>query len=142
MARTNVLHGARIKLKIGGKLVALTTNVAINEIYAHQPVDPLGQVQVEEHILVSYTVDGSGERFRAYNKTLVALGIEPKKTSIQDLLNHPEATFELEDTETPGTVERLIGFRLTEKNRGYQKGQLTMEQFRFVAIKATDESEN
>jgi len=142
MPDTKALHGARIIIRIQGRKVGYMAGINISESYEQQPIDPVGQLEVAEHVVTAYRVRGDGEKFRIYGQDLTSLGIAPSKTSIQDILNHPELLLEVEDIREPGTVERLRGMRVSENNRSYQKGQLSMERFSFNAIKVTTEAEN
>ena len=141
MSRTGVAHGALVRVKVGGVVVAQFFNVGVTERFNHQPVDPLGQAHVEEHILVGYEVSGRGEKYLTFEKRLESVGLVPSRTAIRDIVNHPEAVVEVESN-AGQTVERLLGFRVTEADRTYQKGQLSMERFSWVARINTTEAEN
>lgn len=141
MTRTGVAHGALVKVKVAGVVVANFFNLGVTERFNHQPVDPLGQAHIEEHILTGYEVNGRGEKFLSFNKRLESVGLIPSRTNINDIVNHPETVVEVESKDGL-TVERILGFRVTEVDRTYQKGQLAMERFSWVGRINTTEAEN
>ena len=141
MAKTQ--HGGRVIVKIDGRVVIDITRFEIIESYPQGKVKPLGQIGTREIITLDYDISGSFESYRVSERSLTALGIEPRRANLMDLLNHPSRTLQVVDPSDAGRVlERCRGFKIEEKSTNYAHGEISMVRVRWTATLNTDEAEN
>ena len=117
-------------------------SLEVNERTPLASVDPVGQLEAAEHIVISYEVDGSMEIYRPSQKSLKAVGLFPRTANPRDILSFDGITVEVQDRIDNVTLERLRDFHLEEVSRSYRKGTLTVYNCRYKATIVTDEAEN
>ena len=135
---SNQLHGAKIIFRINGNKVAFATSVSYNEAINHEAVEVLDQLDIVEHVPVSYTCDFSAEAYRVSDKSIKQLGIMPV---FDEIMTSGVLTAEFIDSETGRTMALFLNVRCTSRSGGFSKGSLGRENMSFVATRMLDESE-
>ena len=69
----NVATGSRVKLLLGGKPVGYATIASYSETIGYEPVAVLDQLEIVEHVPVSYDVTFTAARLYLVNKSLKSL---------------------------------------------------------------------
>lgn len=136
------IHGGRAVFRLNGRIIGDVEYIEVRRTYTNAKKKPMGTMGATEIIIVDYDVDFSGEKYRVSSESLIAMGLEPKNLSPQDIMAFEGFQIEVQDVMTGEILERIKGAKLNEDSRNYRKGELTMERFSGVALLATDESEN
>jgi len=143
-----VLTGARARFSIAGVQVGYARNVTVSEEIEYQPIDVIGNIQVEEFVPVAYRVRFTASMFRIVGETLKKAGWFPKLgQSISEHLENVllasegrglEAT--IEDTKTGETFATLEQVKVASHNYTVDARGIVGEEVEFVAIRARDET--
>ena len=136
-----VLSGARAKLTIGGIKVALATNVSYSEEIQHDPIEPLDQFDVAEHVPTAYRVTFSAQFVRIITNTIKnrdGVVIFPR---IEDILTQGELEASIEDRETSTVVAVIERVKATRYTNNVGARGIVLTDVEFVAIRIRNESE-
>jgi hypothetical protein len=139
--RGKILTGARARLSINGVKLALCMNVSYGEEIQHDPVEPLDQYEVAEHVPVAYRVQFSAQMVRIITNSIKNRDGVVIFPTLENILSHGEMTATVEDP-TTGTVlaniqrVKATGYRANIGARG-----IALEDCEFVAIRIRNESE-
>ena len=141
-----IFTGARAKLFLAGKAIGYARNVAVTEEIEYQPVEVLDNIEVEEHVAVSYRVRFTCSMFRIVGATLKSEGFFPNsgKNSTEHLENvllSGDLTASLYDTRSGDIIANVTGVRVASHNFTVDARGIVGEDCEFVAIRVTDESE-
>lgn len=135
------LSGARAKLSIAGIKVALATNVSISEEIQHDPIEPLDQFSVAEHVPVAYRVTFSSQWVRIITNTIKnrdGVVIFPR---LEDILSQGELEATIEDNETGSVVATVERIKATRYTLNIGARGIVLTDVEFVAIRIRNESE-
>jgi hypothetical protein len=139
--RGRVLTGARARFSLDGAKLGLSTNVTYSEEIQHEPVEPLDQFEVAEHVEVAYRVTLTAQLVRIVGNAIKNRDGVVVIPRLRDILRRGEMTATIEDNHTGiliANIERVKGARYTI-NVGARGIVLTDVEFN--AIKIKDESE-
>ena len=147
MAGGEMMHGARARFTIEGKLVAMATGVSVREIQQIQRGKTLDSIRTDELVVVDYEVSIEIDMIRAVGKSPVAQGLFPKKGKTPDehlrnIVNHPQMVAVIEDRITGKRLETISGLMGESYNRSYRRTQISESSCSFQAIVSTDEAES
>ena len=135
------LTGARARLTIGGVKVALATNVSYSEEIQHDPIEPLDQFEVAEHVPVAYRVTFSAQMVRIITNTIKnrdGVVIFPR---LEDILSQGELEATVEDRETGSVVANIERVKATRYTNNVGARGIVLTDVEFVAIRIRNESE-
>lgn len=138
--RGRVLSGARAKFSIDGVKVALAMNVTYSEEIQRDPIEPLDQFDVAEHVPVAYRVTLSSQHVRVVANSVKnrdGVVIFPK---LEDILTRGEMTATIEDT-TGAVLANIERVQATRYSVNVGARGVVMTDVEFVAIRVRDESE-
>lgn len=139
-----VFSGARAKLYFNtatGQVEAgFATGISVNENHTLQRVNVLGNLDSEEIIATSRTVDVRCDLVRISGKSLRTLGIWPKGQTI-DVLNFPELTIVVYDGVENKIVAQIEGARCETRSFQVQAGAIVSENASFQAKRLKDEAD-
>lgn len=141
IGRGLVLTGARARLLIDGVKVGYATNVSYSEEVPHDPVEPLDQFDVAEHVPTAYRVTFSAQHVRVITqpiKNREGIRMFPR---LEDILTHPEMTATVEDPATGTVVANIERVKPTRYTSNIGARGIVLTDTEFVAIRIRDESE-
>lgn len=146
MAGGIMIHGARARFTIDGKLVAMATGVSVREIQAIQRGKTLDNIRTDELVVVDYEVAVTVDLIRAVDKGPVSQGLMPKKGKTPDehlrnIVEHPNMTMVLEDKISGKRLETVSGLMGESYDRSYRRSQISEGSISFQAIVSVDEAE-
>lgn len=136
-----VLTGARARFNMDGTKVALAMNVNYSEEIQHDPIEPLDQFDVAEHVPVAYRVTLASQMVRVITNTIKNRDGVVIFPTFSNILTRGEATCTVEDNVTGlvvANIERVKAQRYT--NNVGSRG-IVMTDVEFVAIRIRNESE-
>ena len=136
------IHGARVNVRFNGQIVGEMQNMSVTREYPEADVEPLGQFESKEIVTLAHKVRWEAEAFRLSESSLISVGLNPRALSPDDLVNNEATQLEVIDPRDGLILERLRGAKVTNNNRNYRKGELSMERVQGRAITAIDEHEN
>lgn len=139
--RGNILTGARARLSIDGVTVALAMGVTYGEEIQLDPVEPLDQLDVAEHVPVRYRVSFSARFVRIVANTIKnrdGVVIFPK---FDDILTRGEATATIEDNVTGRVLANIERVKASRYNVSIDPTGIVLNDVEFVAIRIRNESE-
>ena len=139
-----VFSGARAKLYFNtatGQVEAgFATGISVNENHTLQRVNVLGNLDSEEIIATSRTVDVRCDLVRISGRSLRTLGIWPKGQTV-DVLNFPELTIVVYDGVENKIVAQIEGARCETRSFQVQAGAIVSENASFQAKRLKDEAD-
>lgn len=136
-----VLSGARARFSFDGVKVALAMNVAYGEEIQHDPIEPLDQFDVAEHVPVAYRVNLSAQMVRIITNTIKnrdGVVIFPR---LEDILTRGEATATVEDPTTGTIISNIERVKAVRYNINIGARGIVMSDVEFVGIRIRNESE-
>ena len=139
MAATNVISGARSRLKINGQIVGFAGDVSGGETIDYEPVDILDLLEVREFVPVAYKTSLNARVFRVIGKDLKALGIFPVE---EDILTSGDLTITVEDKITGNTYAQFEQCKCAGHTFDVSARGIVSENIDFVAIRLRSEYEN
>jgi hypothetical protein len=138
---SKVYTGAKAYFSIitpdGAINIAYASNCSYNWNHNLQPVELIGKEYVEEHSELGMTVDFTCTNFRVYNRSAIALGLQPK---LQSLLAQPELVVVIKDKVTNDTLLRIDGVKMTSRSGTVDARGAWTETLSFVGRQASDEA--
>jgi transcriptional regulator with XRE-family HTH domain len=146
MAGGVMMHGARARFTIEGKLVAMATGVSVREIQQVQRAKTMDSIRTAELVVTDYEVSIDIDMIRAVGKSPVAQGLFPKKGKTADehlrnIVEHPDMVAVIEDKISGKRLETISGLVAEGYNRSYRRTQVSESSISFQAIVATDDAE-
>jgi len=141
-----VLTGARCRLSLNNVKVGYATGCDTSEQYQYEALRVLDNIEVEEHVPVSYDVAFSAARVRLVGKGLRAAGVMPKlgvsaEEHLRNVLTSGELTGTLEDSKSGKVIAMITGCKVSSRQLSVQAGGMAAENVQFVARRIADESE-
>jgi hypothetical protein len=139
-----VLSGGRARFFIDANPIAYATSVTITEDIVQEPVNVLDTLRPIEYSVTAYTVQLQCQIFKVPRSDLVDLGIWPEQGTTPDehkriLVDFPEMTAEIWDTQLDIPVAKVYGVRPRSRNITIQARGLVATQCTFVALYYADE---
>jgi hypothetical protein len=135
-----VLTGARASFKLDGVKVMYSTSVNYSEEYVYEPVEPLDQLEVAEHVPTAYRVTLSSQHVRVITEAIKnreGVAIIPR---LENVLDGAELTGEITDRVTGTVVAIIQSVKGSRYTINVSKG-IVLTDVEFVAIRIRDESE-
>lgn len=130
--RGNVVTGARAFVTIDGRIAGYIPNISYNVNKQYAPAEGLDDIEVLEHVPVSYTVSGTISRIETVESTLEQLGLEKDNENIFD---GRTVTLVVMDRVKAKKIDTLEGVSFTGMSKQLQKGMITTSSCPFVAIR-------
>lgn len=134
------MTGARARISIEGRIVAICMSVSYSEQYQIDPVEPLGQLEAAELLEIAYRVSGSIGISRLVGqpaKLRDGVRIFP---TIEEAINQPEKTLLVEDKITGTPLARIQRVKFTTNDNSHTKAH-SITNLSFTGIYIRDESE-
>ena len=143
VTKGNVITGSRVKLSIKNKAIGYATVATYVETISYDPVAVLDQMEIAEHVPVSYDVAFSASRVMILKESLKAVGLMPKfgansaefLTNLLADKNGMDAT--IQDAQGQLLV-KLTGVKVASHNLTFGARAAVGEDVAFVAIRAVD----
>ncbi len=136
---SDVLTGARTRLQINSKTVAVVTGLSIEEDVEHQPLETLDNIAVEEWVPVAYRVRGSASRARLYKKTPTGYGFGWDLQSLKS--GGTPVTGIVIDSVTGKSVGKISNFKMEGRVQRTDARAISMEEIRWNATLFQDEEQ-
>ncbi len=142
----NVLTGARVYLVVQGKKIGYARNASWGENIAMEPVEALGNIEVEENVETRYRVNFSCSMVRVLNRSLRTLGIQPKagtspEEHLRNIIAQGELSISVTDRISDVVIMELQGAKFTSKNNSVDANSILGTDVEFVGTRILDESE-
>ena len=138
MAASNVLSGARCRLKVDGRIVGFAGGVSGSESVDYEPVDVLDLLEVREFAPVAYRCTLNCQIFRVVGSSLKALGIFPTGPD-ENILTTGDLTMTVEDKITGNTVAQFEQCKTNEHSFDITARGIVSENLTLVTIRMKDE---
>lgn len=139
--RTGGISAADVMLVVEGRKIGLMSSFDLRESRAQGEIKPWGTLETEEHIDVGLEVGGSGSRFNSTKSDLVSVGIHPRTERDDLILDFGTLLVEIQ-TLKGQVLHRITGFKVVSRNFSYNRDDVSMTQFDWVARRHTGRSEN
>jgi hypothetical protein len=141
-----VFTGARARLLINGVKVGYARNCSGREEIQYEPIKVLDNIQVQEHVPVSYVVSFSAGFVRLVGETVKSLGYFPTLGSnpadhLKNILTSGALTITIEDNQTGSIFMTLEQAKASSNNWSIDAQGVVGYDMEFVAIRMRDESE-
>lgn len=136
-----VLTGARARLSIEGVPVFYTLNANYGEEQMLEPIEPLDQLDVAEHVVTGYRVNFSAQVVRVITASLKlrdGVTIFPR---LEDMLTAGELTATIEDRVRGTVLANIERVKANRYNINVGARGIVLTDVDFVAIRIRDESE-
>jgi len=136
-----VLTGARAKFSLNGVKLMYALNVTYGEEIQHDPIEPLDQIDVAEHVPIAYRVNLSAQMVRVITESLKlhrGLSVFP---TLENILTSEEMTGVVEDRVTGRPVATIQRVKATRYNANVGARAIVLTDVDFVAVRIRDESE-
>lgn len=136
-----VLTGARARLSLDGVPVMYTLNASYGEEITQEPIEPLDQLDVAEHVATAYRVNFTAQLVRVITNSIKlrdGVAIFPR---LEEILNAPEMTGTIEDSVTGQVVANIERVKASRYNINVGARGIVLTDAEFVAIRIRDESE-
>lgn len=146
MEKGRVFTGCRARFILKGKKVGYATSVSGSEEIRYEPLEVLDNVQVEEYVVVGYTVTFSASMVRIVGETVKSAGWWPKQGTspaahLLNILLQGDMAAVIEDSKTGETILAVEQVKLASHNFTVNARGIVGQDLTFVAIRAKDESE-
>lgn len=141
-----VFTGARARLLINGVKVGYARNCSGSEEIQYEPIKVLDNIQVQEHVPVSYTVSFSCGLVRIVGETVKSLGWFPSLGSnpadhLKNILTSGALVITIEDNQTGALIMTLEQVKVTSNNWSIDASGVVGTDLSFVSVRSRDESE-
>jgi hypothetical protein len=136
---SDVLTGARTRLQLNGKTVAVVTGMTIEEDVEHQPLEVIDNIAVSEWVPVAYRVRGSANRARLYKNTPTQYGFGWDLEKLK--AGGTPVTGIVIDSVTGKSVGRINNFKMEGRVQRTDARAITMEEIRWNATLFQDEEQ-
>ena len=136
-----VLSGARARLTLDTVKVALAMNVSFSEEIQHDPVEPLDQFEVAEHVPTGYRVTFSSQMVRIVTNTIKNRDGVVIFPTLENILTRAEMTATVEDSPTGNVIANIERVKATRYSNNIGARGIVMKDVEYVAIRIRNESE-
>jgi len=136
-----VLTGARARLSIDGVKLALCMNVNYGEEIQHDPVEPLDQFEVAEHVPIAYRVSFSAQMVRIITNTIKNRDGVVIFPTLDNILRRGEMTATIEDPTTGTLMANIERVKTTRYQNNIGARGIVLKDVDFVAVRIRNESE-
>ena len=136
-----VLSGARARLTLDTVKVALAMNVSFSEEITHDPIEPLDQFEVAEHVPTGYRCTFSSQMVRIVTNTIKNRDGVVIFPTLENILTRGEMTATVEDTPTGSIIANIEGVKATRYSNNIGARGIVMKDVEYVAIRIRNESE-
>ena len=136
-----VLTGARARLNIDGVKIALAMNVSFSEEITHDPVEPLDQFEVAEHVPTGYRCTFSAQMVRIVTNTIKNRDGVVIFPTLSNILSRGEMTATVVDSPTENVLANIERVKATRYSNNIGARGIVMKDVEFVAIRIRNESE-
>ena len=136
-----VLTGARAVLSIGPTKVMYTLSATYGEEITQEPIEPLDQLDVAEHVATAYRVTFSAQLVRIITNSIKLRDGEAIFPKLEDILTAEEMTATIEDRITGNVVANIERVKASRYNINVGARGIVLTDVEFVAIRIRDESE-
>lgn len=136
-----VLTGARARLSIEGVKCMYTLNCSYGEEIQHDPVEPLDQFDVAEHVPLAYRVNFSAQWVRVIRNSIKQRDGVAILPTLENILTAGEMTATVEDPTTGASLANIQRVKATRYNINIGARAIVLTDVEFVAIRIRDESE-
>ena len=136
-----VLSGARARLNLDGVKVALAMNVSYSEEITHDPVEPLDQFEVAEHVPTGYRVTFSSQMVRIVTNSIKNRDGVVIFPTLENILTRGEMTATVLDSPTETVIANIEGVKSTRYSNNIGARGIVMKDVEYVAIRIRNESE-
>jgi hypothetical protein len=133
------MTGARTRLQINSKTVAVVTGLSIEEDVEHQPLEVLDNIAVEEWVAVAYRVRGSASRARVYKNNPSKYGIGWSLEALK--AGGTAATGIVIDSVTGKSVGKISNLKMEGRTQRTDARAITMDEIRWNATLYQDEEQ-
>ncbi len=136
-----VLTGARARLSINNVAVMYALSATYGEEQMLEPIEPLDQLDVAEHVPTGYRVSFSAQIVRVITEAIKlhrGVAIFPK---LEDILQAGELTATIEDRITGRVLANIERVKASRYNINVGARGIVLTDVDFVAIRIRDESE-
>ena len=150
MQKGRLLTGARARFAIDGKPIGYARNIQLGERLTTEPIEVIGNVEVEEYVVVGYAVTFTAGMFRIIGETLKQQGFFPNtggttEEHLQNILLSGEMTATIEATMPGSQAPKLIAtveqVKVTSHNYTVDARGVSGTDVEFNAIRVKDEGE-
>lgn len=144
--RGRTMSGARARLLVAGQKIGWATGIRVRESIQYNPTRVIDEIEVAEHVPLTYDVSVSFTTLTILNKSLKQLGLFPKGGAAEgsrlfNILNHEELTVVVEDSVTSTALFQLMGVKISEQNLSFDAGNISGSDVTAVARSVKDASE-
>ena len=140
-SRGLALSGAVVRFYFDGVPVGYATGANYSEEIAHEPIEPLGQFDVAEHVPTAYRVTFSAQKVRLQTNSIKkheGIVIFP---TLEEIITRGEATATIEMPSTGLVLANIERVKATRYSINIGNRSVIMTDVEFVAIRIRDESE-
>lgn len=144
-----VATGSRVKLSVDGSIVGYATIASYSETIGYEPVAVLDQMEIVEHVPVSYDVTFTAARLYLVTDSLKKLDYMPKWNDgegsdvlLTNILKKGPMEAMIEDNQTNNILVKLQGVRVTSHNLTFGARAVVGEDVVFVATRAINPDVN
>lgn len=141
MERGQVLTGARARLYWNGAPVLYCTSVDYSEEYQEDPVEVLGELDVQEHVTTAYRVTMSAELVEIVGNELKSRNGQVIMSKLDEVLFSGEATAMIEDKKTGTVIDSIQGVKCTRQQKRIMSRGMVLTSVTFVARRIRSTSE-
>lgn len=149
LPKGQVFTGARARFTVNGKVIGFATNCSGSEEIQYEPITVLGNVQVQEHVPVGYSVSFNASRIRLVNRSLKSPEVEIFPKTGRDPQEHLRNILDIgedfsaiiEDSVTGQIIMLLEQVKVASHNFSVTARGVVGEDVSFVAIRMRDEND-
>lgn len=136
-----VLTGARARLSLEGVPVMYTLSATYGEEITHDPIEPLDQIEVAEHVPTAYRVNFSAQLVRVITNSIKLRDGVRIFPTLEGILDAQEMTGTIEDRVKGVVVANIERVKATRYNINVGARGIVLTDVEFVAVRIRDESE-
>ncbi len=138
--------GPRCRLMLDGRVVLFGSGYSVTEEPIYEEAAVLDNVEVEEHVIVGFRVEGQISRLLAQDSTLKRLGLYPKAgrspaDHLRNILSMPLFTLVVEDSALNAILEQYEGVKLGRRDWNVQPRMIATENMQIHMLRPIDGSE-
>lgn len=119
----NVLTGTRLRLELNGAPFGYATGVSVSDVIGYVPIAVLDQIEIVEHVPVSYDVSISASRLLIMRKSLQQLNLRPAWSAtegseefLKELITAAELSGQIMDRASDAIIARVEGVRIASQS--------------------------
>ena len=119
----NVLTGTRLRLQLEGRPFGYATGVSISDVIGYVPIAVLDQIEIVEHVPVSYDVSISASRLLILRASLQQLSLRPGWNAaegsaefLKKLITATELSGQVVDRVGDTVIARVEGIRVASQS--------------------------